>query len=112
VTDAATIAWIFYALRLASETAPADFRSISQVADGLNHAVPTHKEMQLSLKWLTDAGLSERTSRGYVVTASGIGLVDGCAATSARLILRQLTDRIASRIELSPNTSLERTREG
>jgi len=57
MTDSQTIAWIFLAIALASQTEPADFDSISTIADGINHAVPTLKELQTSLIWLINNGL-------------------------------------------------------
>ena len=111
MTDAATIAWIFYALGLASEKSPADFGAISQLADGLNHAVPKHQEMQTSLKWLAQAGLAVQTSGGYSLSSAGTDLLNDSSSTTARQVLAHLTDRIASRIALSPNPSLERTRD-
>ena len=111
VTDAATIAWIFYSLRLASDTAPAKFDAISQVADGLCHAVPTHRELQSSLSWLSSAGLVAKQSGGYSVSASGLEVFCEVVATSASQVLHQLTGKIRSRVELSPNTSLEQPSE-
>lgn len=44
---------------MASEQEPANFVSISQIADGINHTVPTHKELQTCLGWLKKTGLSK-----------------------------------------------------
>lgn len=41
------------------------------VADGINHAVPTHKELQSSLYWLTNQGLSSRIGNKYELTSKG-----------------------------------------
>jgi hypothetical protein len=71
MNDSQTIAWIFYALEMASGDEPAEFRSISQLADGINHAVPTDKELRTSLSWLTAAGLVIENSRKFQVTAKG-----------------------------------------
>jgi predicted transcriptional regulator len=110
MTEAATIAWIFYALSLASGAGPANFAAISQIADGINHAVPTHKEMQSSLRWLKDAGLVSKSSRGYVLTPAGAEMIAETNAKTLMDIWNQLTDKIGTRIDLSPNISLERTR--
>jgi len=40
-----TISWILLSTALASEQQPANFESITQIADGINHAVPTHNEL-------------------------------------------------------------------
>jgi hypothetical protein len=71
MTEAQTVAWIFYAVAGASGQSPADFRGISMVADGINHAVPTHKELQGSLSWLCRAGFIVRSTQGYAVTSDG-----------------------------------------
>ena len=52
--DRQTISWIFLSTVLASQKEPADYSSISSIADGINHSVPTDKEMQSSLSWLTE----------------------------------------------------------
>ncbi len=66
-----TYAWIMYALAGACQTKPANFAAISQVADGINHAVPTHKEMQSSIKWLLANRLAQKHSSGYSLTEKG-----------------------------------------
>jgi predicted transcriptional regulator len=50
--NSTTISWIFLSIVLSSDKSPVDFKGISQVADGINHAVPSHKEIQDSVSWL------------------------------------------------------------
>lgn len=50
--NSTTISWIFLSIALSSDKSPVDFKGISQVADGINHAVPSHKEIQNSVSWL------------------------------------------------------------
>ena len=71
MTDNQTTAWIFLATAMASQIEPADFNSISNIADGINHAVPTHKELQSSLTWLTGNGLLTKTGSKYSLTNKG-----------------------------------------
>ena len=71
MTENQTISWIFLATAIASQTEPADFNSISNIADGINHAVPTHKELQTSLKWLAGTGLVTKTGDKYTLTERG-----------------------------------------
>ena len=66
-----TIAWIYLALSMASEAEPTNFNGISMVADGINHAVPTHKEMQTSISWLLEKGLVSKTGKRYSLTSKG-----------------------------------------
>lgn len=53
MTDKQTISWIFLATAMATNAKSTDIRGISSVADGINHAVPTQKELQTSISWLT-----------------------------------------------------------
>jgi predicted transcriptional regulator len=71
MTDLQTISWIFLATALATITKPTDMNGISSVADGINHAVPTHKELQISIAWLTKKGLIVKQGRNYELTDKG-----------------------------------------
>jgi len=71
MTEGQTISWIFLATAMASQTKPADHNSISSIADGINHAVPTHKELQTSLTWLTTNNLVTKTGTKYRLTEKG-----------------------------------------
>jgi hypothetical protein len=66
-----TISWIYLAVAIASKTAPTDFRGISMVADGINHAVPTHQEIQSSLNWLSKNRLVTKNRNKYELTSKG-----------------------------------------
>ena len=41
------------------------------IADGINHAVPTEKEMNTSLKWLMLHGLIIKKENKYMLSSSG-----------------------------------------
>lgn len=69
-----TIAWIFLAVGLASQKRAADTRAISELADGINHAVPTHKEMESSLSFLATTGLISIQDGKFTLSASGAGI--------------------------------------
>lgn len=81
------ISWIFLSVSMASEQEPANFESISQIADGINHAVPTHKELQTSLGWLTKNGLVERSGKKYQLTNSGTELIEQAKSRTNKPIL-------------------------
>lgn len=66
-----TIAWIYLATAIASETEPADFNGISMIADGINHAVPTQKELQNSTSWLMSKSLIAKVGKKYKLTEKG-----------------------------------------
>lgn len=69
--DYSTISWIYLAISMASENEPTDFNGISMIADGINHLVPTHKEMQTSISWLSEKGLVSKVGNKYTLTPEG-----------------------------------------
>jgi predicted transcriptional regulator len=71
MTDIHTISWIFLATALATNTRPTGISGISSVADGINHAVPTQKELQTSISWLTTQGLIINQGKNYELTSKG-----------------------------------------
>ena len=72
--DLKKVSWIFLALAMASQIEPTDFRGISMIADGINHAVPTHKELQTSITWLMNKGLVDRIDKKYTLSEMGTEL--------------------------------------
>ena len=81
-----TISWIFFAVALASEKSPVSFNEISNVADGINHAVPNHKEIQDSISWLLSKKLVLKTSKKYELSELGKKIIIN-ARTESNLIL-------------------------
>lgn len=71
MTNEQTTSWIFLSTAYASQGGPADFNSISNIADGINHAIPTHKELQTSLSWLAKNGLVIKVGNKYSLTEKG-----------------------------------------
>jgi hypothetical protein len=71
MTDVQTISWIFLATALATNTEPSGINGISSVADGINHAVPTQKELQASFSWLIKNKLIIKTGKNYELTSKG-----------------------------------------
>lgn len=71
MTEEQIISWIFLAIALATNTEPSDINGISMVADGINHAVPTQKELQISIAWLTNNGLILKNGKRYELTNKG-----------------------------------------
>ena len=72
---------------MTSEQEPANFESISQIADGINHAVPTHKELQTCLGWLTKSGFVEKSGKKYHLTNSGTELIEKAESRTKNVIL-------------------------
>ena len=73
---ATTYSWIFYAIALCSGKSPAKIKEIEQVADGINHAIPTAKEIFASVKWLIEMGLIEKVGKGFCLSENGRGLFE------------------------------------
>ena len=63
-----TISWIFYAVAIASQEKPADVKGISMIADGVNHAVSTQKELNLAIAWLLKTQLIKEERKKYALT--------------------------------------------
>jgi hypothetical protein len=85
--DRHTISWIFLATILASQKEPASFDSISKIADGINHAIPTHKELQSSLSWLTKNELLIKIGRTYTLTDKGKLDYESCSRNASTILL-------------------------
>jgi hypothetical protein len=69
--DKRTISWVYLAISMASDNGPADFSAISMIADGINHAIPTHMEMQTSISWLSEKRLVSKVGNKYTLTPKG-----------------------------------------
>jgi predicted transcriptional regulator len=76
MTEQETYSWIFLATALASQTGSTNQQGISSVADGINHAVPTHKEMNSSLNWLREKKLIEKDGKKYQLSQQGNSMID------------------------------------
>ena len=103
--ESEVVSWIFLSTAFACEREPANFESISQIADGINHAVPTHKELQTSLGWLTKNGLVERSGKKYQLTNSGTELIEQAESRTNKTILN-IWDELTKEIE---NTKAQQT---
>lgn len=86
MTEEETISWIFLATAMASQAEPADYNSISNIADGINHAVPTHKELQTSLTWLSKNGLVSKDRNRYSLTEKGLADYETASRQTRTLI--------------------------
>lgn len=63
------------AIGYASQKQAADFAAISKVADGINHAVPTHKELHNSVSRLLELNLINKKNKKYSLSNSGASLL-------------------------------------
>ncbi len=88
MTDEETNSWIFLAAGLASNGASFNFNSVIGVADGINHAIPTQKELQNSFKWLSNQKLITKEGKKYRITDKGITLLEK-AREKSNIMLKQ-----------------------
>ena len=72
MTKEETISWIFLSIALASETEMANLREISNISDGINHSIPSQKELKNSIHWLLEKELIEQRGKKYKLSKSGI----------------------------------------
>jgi hypothetical protein len=89
MTVAQVYAWIFLSVR----EPPGSLQDILGVADAINHAIPSHRELQVALGWLVDQGLVRKKGRRYALTEEGSALHARC---SKRTIMASL-EAVAAR---------------
>jgi len=58
-----TNSWIFLAAGMSSNGLPITYKDVLLIADGINHAVPTHKELQNAFKWLLNHELISKEGK-------------------------------------------------
>lgn len=71
MSDKEIVAWIFLAIAMASQTDKSKLESIMMIADGINHAIPTHQELQFSIRWLLKNKLVEKFGKLYSLSETG-----------------------------------------
>lgn len=71
MTKEATVSWIFLAIAKAAQGTQANEASILNVADAINHAIPTKEELQLSFEWLIHKKLIQKQGSKYSLTQKG-----------------------------------------
>ena len=95
-----TIAWILLSVR----ASPSTLQDIIAVADAINHAIPSHQELQTSLGWLRAQGLISKTEQQYTLTETG-GLLLSDAQGRHRQIMK-IWDLVADEIEKLPMSDI------
>lgn len=86
MTLAQTYAWIFYAIGLASHKEAVNYAKIAIMADGINHAVPTQKEMRLSLMWLESQNLIQKEGTKFKLNDAGSKLLQDASSSEKTTI--------------------------
>jgi hypothetical protein len=79
-------AWILLATNDAQGPSGARLSDILLIADGINHAVPTGKELNDAFKKLKAAGLIEKKGKAFFVTPEGKRLIDHARKGSKTII--------------------------
>lgn len=92
MTESKITSWIFLATALASQKESADLDSISMVADGINHLIPTEKELRKSLTWLIAEGLILKHEKKYMLTS--LGMIKYEQATKTTRVLFKIWDNL------------------
>ncbi|MEM0966971.1 MAG: hypothetical protein AAGJ81_12545 [Verrucomicrobiota bacterium] len=93
MTEAQTYSWIFYAASAAAQKEAVKIREIESVADAINHAVPTQKEISSSIRWLESKALIEREGKKVALTEEGKSFASEIAAKPSSTM--KTWDRIA-----------------
>lgn len=81
--------WIFLSIALGTEKSAISYKDIIMIADGINHAVPNHNEIQSSIKFLLNKGYITKSRNKYSLTEIGKKIFDQ-ESTDQRPILEIL----------------------
>ena len=93
MTDAETFSWILLSVHEQGSTR----RQISEMADAINHAIPTHSEMETSLRWLQERGFVREDGSRFVLTDTGAALI--ARFRSATRSIMQTWDAVSDAIQ-------------
>jgi predicted transcriptional regulator len=85
--DTKTTSWIFLSIAMASQNGPASISDITTIADGINHSVPTHIELQSSIKYLINNRMLIIESRKYSLTSLGIDIFNDAKKRSNTIFI-------------------------
>lgn len=99
MTEAQTISWIFLATAIASQNGPAPVDSISGIADGINHAIPTRQELDTALHWLIRKNLIIKTENKYSLTGAGRSMITEASSENSQVL--QTWDKLDSLLNMT-----------
>ena len=71
MTEARTYAWIFCGISLIAKYEAVGIPEVEPVLDALNHALPTEREVSVSIEWLVSNDLIARDETGVVLSENG-----------------------------------------
>jgi hypothetical protein len=95
MTLAQTYSWIFYAIGLASQNVPAGLVDIEAIADGINHAIPTQKEMQKSISWCVSQGFVLKEGKKYKLTIEGSAVLNGSSSNTTFVVWKYIENQFS-----------------
>ena len=81
-----TNSWIFLSAGMSSNGLPITYKDVLLIADGINHAVPMHKELQDAFRWLLSHKLLCKVGKKYSITDKGIALLEQASAKSNLIV--------------------------
>ena len=81
------------AVAYASQKEPAKLYEVIGTADGINHAIPSHWELQRTLGRLQHNGLVTKENRRYSLTEAGKQLMDEVGSKHSKMfdVLKELS---------------------
>jgi hypothetical protein len=92
MTDSQTYAWIL----LSVPESGGKLQDLIAMADAINHAIPTHNELQRSLGWLKNQGLVVKKGRNILLTDRGVELLS--RARSGHQTMMQTWERVTAEL--------------
>jgi DNA-binding PadR family transcriptional regulator len=96
MTEGQTIAWIL----LSVPESPGTLQDIIAMADAINHAIPSHQELQTSLGWLLSRDLIGKSNQKYALTEAGSQLLS--ETRGRHRYVMKIWDLVADRLETMP----------
>ena len=92
-----TISLIYLSIAYGSQKESISFQGISDIADGINHAIPTQQELRNSITWLIDKQYIIKLAKKYQLTEKGIVLMNFVAnqENSTNAIWKTLQEKLS-----------------
>ncbi len=66
-----TLSWILLSVAIATQKEATDMNGISMVADGINHTIPTQRELRNAIDTLLKLKLIERNGKKFELSPQG-----------------------------------------
>jgi hypothetical protein len=86
IEDYHTISWIFLSIAIGSQIEPIKFNEISMIADGINHSIPSEKEIRNSIIYLLKNEYIIKIEKKYSLTNKGLFLYNNSNSENKTLL--------------------------